>query len=102
MRFTKWTAVRVLALALTVAFVWALNFDRLSPDTWSVPVDYHEDSLMVMSWIKSAQDGDFIPFLSKDISRLGAPYTGNWNDWPVWGEEVIFSLGLLAKLFGLF
>ncbi len=102
MRFTKWTAVRVLALALTVAFVWALNFDRLSPDTWAVPVDYHEDSLMVMSWIKSAQDGDFIPFLSKDISRLGAPYTGNWNDWPVWGEEVIFSLGLLARLFGLF
>lgn len=102
MKLTKWTWVRALALTATVAFVWGLNYDRLSPDTWSVPVDYYEDSPMVLGWIKSAQDGDFVPFLSKDISRLGAPYTGNWNDWPMWGEELIFLIGLLAKVFGLF
>lgn len=101
MQFTKWTAVRVLALMLTVALVWCLNHDRMALRNWSVPVDYHEDTLMVMSWIQSAADGDFVPFLSKDIHRLGAPYEGNWNDWPVWGEEIIFGLGLVAKVVGL-
>jgi len=48
MKFTKWTALRLLALAFTVAFVWGLNYDRLSPDKWSVPVDYYEDTPMVM------------------------------------------------------
>ena len=47
MRFTKWTAVRLLALGLKVTLV-----------------GYHEDSLVAMNWIQSAADGDCLPFLS--------------------------------------
>src|SRR5262245_48322620 len=101
MKFTKWTALRLLALCLTVTVAWCSDYDR-SPANWSVPVDYQEDSLMVMGWIKAAAEGDFPPFLSKEIHRLGAPYTANWNDWPVWGEELINLNGLLARWFGLF
>ncbi len=102
MKFTKWTGLRLAALCLTVTFVWCLNYDRLTLKNWVVPFDYHEDSLMVIGWIQATADGDFLPFLSKDIHRLGAPYDANWNDWPVWGEEIICGLGLLAKGVGLF
>ena len=57
---------------------------------------------MVMGWIKAASEGDFIPFLTKYPARLGAPYVANWNDWPVFGEEVVFGLGMVAKGIGLF
>src|SRR5437870_2871931 len=83
MKFTKWTALRLIALCLTVTIVWCVAYDR-SPSNWSVPVDYQEDSLMVMGWVKAAAEGDFPMFLSKEVHRLGAPYTANWNDWPVW------------------
>ena len=102
MKFTKWTSLRLLALVLTVAFVWCLNWDRLSLKNWSVPIDYYEDSPMALTFIKSAADGEWVPFLSKNVSRLGAPYTGNWNDWPVWGDEVFFPSGLVARGIGLF
>ncbi len=102
MKFSKWTFLRLLALAATVSFVWCLNNDRLSPENWSVPVDYSEDCPMELGWMYSAAEGDFIPFLSKTVHRLGAPYVANWNDWPVWGEELIFLHGLMARWFGLF
>jgi hypothetical protein len=91
----------LLVLTLVVAFVWSSNHGRLSLDSWGVPVDYYEDSQLVISWIRAAADGDFVPFLSKDISRLGAPYQANWNDWPVSGEWMIVGIGLLARWVGL-
>lgn len=102
MKFTKWTILRLLALILTVSFVWCWNWDRLDSANWKVPVDYYEDTPMVMSWIRAAQEGDFVPFTSKSVERLGAPYAANWNDWPVWGEEMIFPIGVLARFTGFF
>lgn len=102
MKLTKWTLLRVLALIVTVTLVWCWNYDRLELKNWQVPLDYYEDSPMVMSWIRAAQEGDFVPFLYKDIKRLGAPYEANWNDWPVWGEEIIYPVGVLARLVGFF
>ncbi len=101
LRFTKWSVARLVGMVLIVWCVWCYTWNR-APGNWSVPVDYGEDSLMVMGWIQSAAEGDFVPFLSKDIHRLGTPYVGNWNDWPVWGEELIYGLGLLARWVGLF
>ncbi len=102
MRFSKWTLLRALVLVFSVAFVWCLTNDRLSPQTWSTPVDYFEDTPMVLGWIQAAAEGDFVPFLSKGVRRLGAPYSANWNDWPVWGEELIYFHGLVARCIGLF
>jgi len=102
MKLTKWTALRLVALILTVTFVWCWNWDRLELKNWKVPVDYYEDSPMVMGWLRAAQEGDFVPFMSKSVDRLGAPYAANWNDWPVWGEEMIFPLGMLARFVGFF
>ncbi len=64
MRFTKWTAVRLLALGLKVTLVCRLRNDRMASRDWGVPVGYHEDSLVAMNWIQSAADGDCLPFLS--------------------------------------
>src|SRR5258706_5962074 len=100
MKFTKWTALRLTALCLMVTMIWCANYDR-SPANWSVPVDYRGDSLIVMGWFKAASEGDFVPFLSKTDHRLGAPYEANWNDWPVYCEEIIFGAGVLTKWLGL-
>jgi hypothetical protein len=102
MKLSKWTWVRVLALSATIAFIWCLTNDRLSPQNWSVPVDYSEDCHMVLGWIQAGADGDFVPFLDKTVHRLGAPYAANWNDWPVWGEELIYFYGVLTRWMGLF
>ncbi|MGC3959354.1 MAG: hypothetical protein QM813_15845 [Verrucomicrobiota bacterium] len=102
MKLTKWTILRAIALILTVTLVWCWNWDRLELKHWQVPVDYYEDCPMVMGWIQAAKEGDFVPFLRKDVERLGAPYVANWNDWPVADEGMIFSVGMLARWVGLF
>lgn len=101
MHFTKWTAVRLLGMVAVILWVWAYNYDRLSPSSLNVPIDYFEDTPMVLSFIEVAKEGDFVPFFSKKIHRLGAPYIADWNDWPMWDEPLVYGLGLLARAVGL-
>ena len=52
--------------------------------------------------IKAASEGEFYPFLVKNISRLGAPYYANWSDFPIIEEWQFFLPGVLARFIGLF
>src|SRR2546430_2296396 len=77
-RVSGGTIVRLLLMSVIVCFFGGLDRDRLSPSTWSVPLQYETDSLQVLGWIKAASEFDYLPFLSKIGHRLGAPYTANW------------------------
>jgi hypothetical protein len=84
-----------------VVLVWALAQNRLSPKSWSVPISYGADSTFVLGCIKAASEFDYLPFCSRSISRLGAPYAANWNDFPMFEVIPIFLMGMLARWFGL-
>jgi hypothetical protein len=94
--------LRVLALMLVVTVGWCYIRDRMSVDNWKVPIDYAGDSPQVIGWIKAAAEGDYVPFSGKPISRLGAPYTAEWNDFPMFERPMTYVMGLLSKIFGLF
>jgi phosphoglycerol transferase len=90
------------ALAAATAIIWCLVFDRLTIRNWRVPLHAGSDALTVLALEKSAAEGDFLPLLPKFNPHLGAPYSANWNDFPVTNEPLIVAAGLLSKLVGLF
>jgi len=81
-----------------------------SPATWQLPTAYigpykgpsKSDVLLHLAFIRAARDGHFIPFCPKIVPELGAPYDGNWNDWPIIEEFPIYGVGLLARCVGIF
>jgi hypothetical protein len=100
-RITKGTIARLLLMTVIVSLIAGWERDRMSPSTWGVPLQYTSDSLQVLGWIQGAADLDYLPFASKIIHRLGAPYPANWNDLPMYEEILTFVLGLAARWFGL-
>src|SRR5262245_12329667 len=100
-RVTGGTIARLLLMSVVVCLITGWARDRLSPTTWGVPLQYTSDSLQVLGWIQGAADLDYLPFASKIIHRLGAPYPANWNDLPMYEEILTFVLGLAARWFGL-
>jgi hypothetical protein len=51
---------------------------------------------------KAMIQGDAFPFFWKTVSRLNAPFTANWTDWPSLDELHGLALLILANLFGVF
>src|SRR6187402_1959076 len=100
-KFSRWSVLRLCALIAAVIFIWCLNNDRLNPANWQAPLEYDDDVPLALATIKASSEGDYRPFLDKTVHRLGAPYDGNWNDWPSSGEVLIWVLGRFANWFGL-
>src|SRR6185436_7732647 len=96
------TLAHLVLVWVIISFAWAYSFGRLSPSTWSTPINYQGDTLEVLAFIKAASEGDYVPFLSQTVSRLGAPFRANWDDHPMYEPFPTFLLGLLARWFGLF
>jgi Flp pilus assembly protein TadD len=81
-----------------VFLVWSLaHYHRLSPKSWSAPLEYGGDGLFVLGCIRAVSEFDFLPFLNRTISRLGAPYSANWNDFPMFEVLPIFLMGMVAR-----
>ena len=100
-------AFRYAALALICIVVWCTVYGRLSGDAWSVPVEYGlqpaaSDAKFELAQFKAAQDGTFWPIIFHNIPQLGAPYIGNWNDFPLTEDFQVWFTGVLAKMIGLF
>ena len=91
------TILRLLALVLVVSFCWASVRDRLKPENWNVSFDYNGDALQILGWINAASEGDYVPFWTETVHRLGAPYEANWNDYPMYEKLITFGLGMVAK-----
>jgi hypothetical protein len=60
------------------------------------------DIVWVYATLKANTDGESLPLLWKTVSRLNAPFTANWTDWPSLDELHGLALLILAKAFGVF
>lgn len=99
--------LRYAALAVVCILCWCVVYGRLSGDSWNVPIEYGiqpdlSDVKACLAAFKAAEDGSFWPIVFHNIPQLGAPYIGNWNDYPCTEDILIWSCGAMAKVFGLF
>ena len=97
----------MVALALFACVCWCYLTGRTDEATWNTPLEYgmmgaDGDAGDALSRIKAASEGDYPPVLVKNVTRVGAPYYGNWSDYPVVEEWQFFLPGMLAKLIGVF
>jgi hypothetical protein len=60
------------------------------------------DPLQMLTWVKAASEGHWIPLLDRTNPRLGAPDGANWNDFPMYDAQLIWVFGLVARATSLF
>jgi hypothetical protein len=99
--------VRALILALLSWLLWCAAFNRWTVAAWQTPLEYlgapeKGDVFEALSEIKASRDGYYAPLTLIDIPQLGAPFQGNWNDYPVTEKPLLWLTGLLARAIGLF
>jgi len=97
--------VRVTLLCIVVALLWCVAYGRTTGAAWDTPVHYYGDGWLVLATLKTAQDGHVLPFLPLRVPELGAPFDGNWNDFPNFLRQHKLQLWLaggLSRWLGLF
>jgi hypothetical protein len=94
------------ALLTLIALAWCTGTGRWTAATWNMPTQYldgfYADVISTFAWMKAAGDGHVVPLSWKTVPELGAPYDGNWSDWPSVEEIPVVCFGLLGRAFGLF
>jgi hypothetical protein len=89
-------------LCLLIALIWSWVFNRTSLIAWQTPLSYAGDGWFNLGVAKAFMDGDIFPVLSKCVAHLNAPFSANWNDWPMTEELIYATIGWLGKAVGLF
>jgi len=90
----------LLSLVLAVAVLWGIIFDRWRPNDWRIPSYYYIDTLFYLSVIKHAENGD-IPLLGYIHSdKVGAPFLGNLNDFPLAERPIFWAAGFISRIVG--
>jgi hypothetical protein len=93
---------RVCLLALIAATVWCTHYDRWTRESWTIPTDYRGDTLEILARIAAAAEGDTTPLRPQIISRLGAPFGANWSAYPSSDLLLVWGIGQLARVVGVF
>ena len=93
---------RVGLLVVVTTAIWAVHYDRLTLASWSLPTDYRGDSLEILARIKAASEGDTVPLTPQIITRLGAPFGANWSAYPSSDLLLMWLLGRIAAVVGVF
>jgi hypothetical protein len=99
-----WLVAALCGLSL---IAWCAANDKWTRAAWSLPTAYTNDPEKAdffanACYVKAAGNWYCLPFVWKNIPELGAPATGNWNDFPTMDETVQAAQWLLARAFGLF
>ena len=99
--------LRALALAVLSGLIWCAFFNRWTVQSWNIPLEYTAkpeqcDTLFLLAAVKAARDGHYAPFGFIDVPQLGAPFGGNWNDYPFTEKPILWLTGILARFIGLF
>ncbi|MGV3620982.1 MAG: hypothetical protein ACO1OB_09195 [Archangium sp.] len=89
-------------LAVTIFGQWAAIHDVFRSQPLLEPLSYHGDAQFYGAVIAAAKRGDYVPFASKELPGLGAPFVASWNDFPQNEDLFFFVIGLLAKVVGVF
>ncbi len=98
---TAMSWLRVSALCVVSALVCMAHYGWWTAEAWSQPTSYFGDALEMLARIKAASEGDTWPMLSQEISRLGAPFTADWNDYPASDKLLVLALGGVARIIGV-
>jgi hypothetical protein len=93
---------RVGALALVASVVWCTHYDRWTLASWSVPTLYGGDAMEIYTRIAASAEGDAAPFRPQVITRLGAPHGANWNAYPSSDVVLLWLIGRVARVTGVF
>lgn len=97
--FARW---RLALLIVVTTLVWVAQYDRWTLTSWSVPTDYSGDALEILARIKAAAEGDTVPLTPQVITRLGAPFGANWSAYPSSDLLLLWTLGRLARVVGVY
>lgn len=105
--FTRTDGCLIAALVVACLLAWSITNDKWSASAWSLPTAYTNDPEKAdffanACYVKAAGNWYCLPFVWKTIPELGAPSTGNWNDFPTLDETVQAMQWLLVQAFGLF
>ena len=104
---SRYDFVVVAVLIVMAVACWCFITGRTNAAAWQVPLEYgikgpDGDAQGVFSHFKEAAEGEYVPFLPKDISRQGAPYFATLSDIPHVPEWQFYLPGVLARFIGLF
>ncbi len=66
------------------------------------PIQYASDSYFTAAAVTAGMRGDLMPFVSKMVPSLGAPYVASWNDFPGTDDWLFFVIGRMARVLGVF
>ena len=93
-------------LLVICALAWCAGTDRWTPAAWNTPTQYLDgfycDVVSTFAGMKATANGHNSPLSWKTVPELGAPFDGNWTDWPSIEEIPGLLYGLLGNIFGLF
>ena len=98
----RWPSWRPLLLVLCTALLWCAHYDRWTWAAWQTPTDYEGDAPEVLAEIKAAAEGAMGPLQPKVVDRLGAPFGAHWNGYPTPDKPLLWLLGALAQVIGVF
>jgi phosphoglycerol transferase len=102
----SWTRGRrdaavAVGLAVAIALSWALEYHVLfGAQRLEDPLSYRGDALLTLASVSAARRGDYLPFFSKMLPSLGAPFVASWNDWPITEDWLLWLVGTLGRLVG--
>ncbi len=98
---TERPAIQALLLALVIVLIWIWYYGKTTLAAWRAPLSPSGDYLLFLGYLKAYMDGDIGLLLLKTVAHLNAPFTANWNDYPLTVEIVPAVFGLLARWTGL-
>ena len=91
-----------LILIAAIFTAWSWSYDKWSAASWQTPIGIDEsDTRFTAGWANAYREGAITPLGSKIIPRLGAPFEGNWNDYPVSEDFLFATMGYMARIVGL-
>ncbi|MBX7099007.1 MAG: hypothetical protein K1X89_14955 [Myxococcaceae bacterium] len=94
--------LRCLALVLAVLAVFAHAYRLFQGQRLDAPLTTAGDAMGTAALLKAVSEGDFLPFVSKHVARLGAPAVARWDDFAIPEELLYFLWGTLARVSGVF
>jgi phosphoglycerol transferase len=91
-----------LLITLIITTVWCFIYNRMELSSWTTPIVYGGDLWLGASLAKAFADGNASLFLFNYISELNAPFTANWNDYPITAAISYAIPGWLSHITGFF
>lgn len=93
-------AVGVVAVVITIQ--WCAAVGIFMGQRLGDPIQYTSDSYFTAAAVTAGMRGDLMPFVSKMVPSLGAPFAASWNDFPGTDDWLFFVVGHMARVLGVF